>query len=58
MITSTILTLFVVPTIYVWFSDASERFRARRARAHGTRPRFAPAPAHEGGNGGQFRGAP
>jgi predicted RND superfamily exporter protein len=55
MVTSTLLTLFVVPTVYVWFSDLSDRYRARRSRyASGVRRVGSPA-AVEQGNGSDGR---
>jgi HAE1 family hydrophobic/amphiphilic exporter-1 len=43
LITSTLLTLFVVPAMYTILDDAAERFRARR-RAPATRRPVAPEP--------------
>lgn len=58
MMTSTLLTLFVIPTVYVWFSHFSERIRKGTSKRLG-RLNPAPAPAtltdatgsDEGGNG-------
>jgi multidrug efflux pump subunit AcrB len=52
MVTSTLLTLFVIPTVYVWFSEVSQRWRSRRAgRVAVSARELAPAVPGEGGDG-------
>jgi multidrug efflux pump subunit AcrB len=57
MITSTILTLFVVPTIYVWFSHLTEKRRAQHPQLERAPRTLVPTPA-TGGNGGDLAARP